>query len=78
MGDYEGAISLEARIAHDTYRLECLEQAREYQVQGYADVQDWIDGCRVSLKTEAARSLAEACLQVEPSALCQGLKKSIE
>jgi putative hydrolases of HD superfamily len=78
VGGYEGAISLEARIAHDTYRLECLEQAREYQVQGHGDVQDWINDCRVSLKTETARSLAEACLQVEPSALFQGLKKSIE
>jgi putative hydrolases of HD superfamily len=75
MGDYEHAESLEARVAHDADRLECLVQAREYQAQGYADVQDWIDGCRASLKTEAARNLADACLQVEPSAWWQGLKK---
>ncbi len=74
MGDYEHAESLEARVAHDADRLEYLVQAREYQVQGYADVQDWIDGCRAGLKTEAARNLADACLQVEPSAWWRGLK----
>ncbi len=78
MGDYEHEASLEARVAHDADRLECLIQAREYQVQGYTDVQNWIDGCRASLKTEAAQSLDEACLQVEPIAWWQGLKKSIE
>jgi 5'-deoxynucleotidase YfbR-like HD superfamily hydrolase len=40
MGDYEHAESLEARVVHDADHLECLFQAREYQVQGYADVQD--------------------------------------
>lgn len=74
MDDYERTESLEARIVHDADRLECLIQAREYQSQGYADVQEWIDGCRAGLKTEAARSLADACLQVEPSAWWQGLK----
>ncbi len=78
MHDYEGGESLEARIAHDADRLECLMQAREYQVQGYADVQDWIDGCRAGLKTESARNLAEASLQVEPNAWWQGLKKRLE
>jgi putative hydrolase of HD superfamily len=67
--------SKEAGIAHDADRLECLLQAREYQVQGYADVQDWINGCRASLKTEVARRLADECLRVEPSDWWQGLKK---
>ena len=75
MRDFEDQESPEARIARDADRLECLVQAREYQAQGYADVQDWIDGCRASLKTEAARSLADECLQVEPSSWWQGLKK---
>ncbi len=75
MRDFEDQQSPEARIARDADRLECLVQAREYQAQGYADVQDWIDGCRASLKTEAARSLADECLQVEPSSWWQGLKK---
>lgn len=76
MGDYEGAISLEARVAPmPTVLNACLVQPRDYRVQGYADVQDWIDGCWASLKTEAARNLADACLQVESSARWQGLKK---
>lgn len=75
--EYEARESLEARIAHDADALECLIQAREYQVQGYAEVQDWIDNCQAALKTEAAKSLAEACLRVEPREWWQGLKKMI-
>ncbi len=61
MGDYEHAESLEARQAHDADLLECLIQTCQYQAQGYVEVQDWIDSCRASLHTEAARNLADAC-----------------
>lgn len=64
--DYEGKVSLEGRLAHDADLLECIFQAREYQVQGYVDVQDWITNCYAGLQTDAARNLAEACLHVEP------------
>jgi putative hydrolase of HD superfamily len=73
--EYEARESLESRVAHDADALECLIQAREYQVQGYAEVQDWIDNCRAALKTDAAQNLAEACLRVEPREWWQGLKK---
>jgi putative hydrolase of HD superfamily len=76
--DYADRNSLEARIAHDADSLECLIQAREYQVQGYADVQDWITNCQAALKTESAKNIAEECLQVEPSAWWEGLKKATE
>jgi putative hydrolase of HD superfamily len=73
--EYETRETLESRLAHDADALECLIQAREYQVQGYTEVQDWIDNCRAALKTETARGLAEACLRVEPREWWQGLKK---
>ncbi len=75
MYDYDERETSEARLAHDADLLECLIQAREYQAQGYADVQDWITNCYADLKTASAKSLAEEFLQVEPSEWWQGLKK---
>ncbi len=75
MRNYEDGESLEAQLAHDADLLECLIQAREYQVQGYADVQDWIDNCWAGLKTESAKKIAEASLQGEPRNWWQDLKK---
>jgi putative hydrolases of HD superfamily len=74
MHDYEGRISLEAQLAHDADLLECLIQAREYQAQGHTAVKDWITNCYAGLKTDTAKSIAEACLSVEPSEWWQGLK----
>ena len=78
MNDYEEKGTPEARIAHDADLLECLIQAREYQAQGYTDVQDWIINCRAGLKSAAAKSLAEDCLVVEPREWWSGLKKVVE
>ena len=75
LNEYSEKQSPEAHIAHDADRLECLFQAREYQVQGYVQVQEWIDDCRTGLNTSSARSLAEACLHIEPRQWWQGLKK---
>lgn len=76
--EYEQKESLEARLAHDADRLECMIQAREYQMQGYADVQDWIDRCRAGLRHEVSQRLAVACLQVDPKAWWTGQKKAME
>lgn len=73
--DYEERETLESVISHDADALECLIQAREYQVQGYSEVQDWIDNCYAALKTNSAKKLAEASLHVEPQEWWQGLKK---
>jgi putative hydrolase of HD superfamily len=73
--DYEERTSPEADVAHDADLLECLLQAREYQAQGYADAQDWINNCYAGLQTDTAKKIAEACLRVEPNAWWQGLKK---
>ena len=58
ISDYEGKESLESKVAHDADLLECLIQAREYQSQGYTDVQDWIVNCQAGLKTTSAQQLA--------------------
>ncbi len=72
--DYEERTSLEAKVARDADLLECIVQAIEYQVQGYADTQDWINNCSAGLQTATAKKLAEACIHTEPSAWWQGLK----
>ncbi|MBV9691551.1 MAG: HD domain-containing protein [Ktedonobacteraceae bacterium] len=72
--DYEERASLEGQLAHDADLIECLIQAREYQMQGYADAQDWITNCYAGLQTDVAKNMAEACLHVEPSSWWQGLK----
>lgn len=72
--EYEERTPLEGKLARDADLLECILQAREYQVQGYVDADDWIQGCYASLKTEVAKSLADACLQTEPREWWQGLK----
>jgi putative hydrolases of HD superfamily len=64
--EYEGRTSLEAQVARDADKLECLIQAREYQVQGYADVPPWVETSAAALRTVSAKRLAEACQQVAP------------
>ena len=74
MNDYETRKSPEGDMAHDADLLECIFQAREYQVQGYPDVQDWIKNCYAGLRSKAAKSLADSCLHTEPNEWWQGLK----
>ena len=74
VGEYEERAFPEGELARDADLLECLVQAREYQVQGYADAEDWITGCYAGLKSAAAKTLADACLRVEPREWWQGLK----
>jgi len=64
--EYEAQESTEARLAHDADRLECLVQAREYQVQGYEQITPWIESSRADLRSITAQRLAAACLEVSP------------
>lgn len=61
---FEAQDTLEAHVAKDADKLECLIQAVEYQQQGYARVQEWIDNCRSDLKTTSAQRIADAALQL--------------
>jgi 5'-deoxynucleotidase YfbR-like HD superfamily hydrolase len=74
--EYEERDSLEGQLAHDADTLECLIQAREYQRQGHTGIEEeeWITNTYASLKSNAARDLANACLQVEPHEWWKGLK----
>jgi putative hydrolase of HD superfamily len=65
LAEYERGEPIEAIVAHDADKLECLIQAIEYRTKGRANVQRWIDSSRASLKTASASRLAEAALTAE-------------
>jgi len=64
--EYEAQESLEAQLAHDADRLECLVQAREYEVQGFEQVTPWIESSQAALRSVTAKRVAEACLEASP------------
>jgi putative hydrolases of HD superfamily len=55
VAEYESAETLEARCARDADKLECLLQAREYEDQGYRNIEPWIDSSLASLHTASAK-----------------------
>lgn len=61
--EYEARETVEAIVARDADKLECLVQAVEYREQGYQNVQPWIDSSLSALKTDSARKLAEEALR---------------
>lgn len=58
--------SLEAKAARDADKLECLLTAREYQAQGYARLDGWIDTMAGAAATDTGKVLAQEMLHVEP------------
>jgi putative hydrolase of HD superfamily len=60
--EYEAGETLEARCARDGDKLDCLLQAREYQEQGHANVQPWIDSSVAALATSAAKQIAHEAI----------------
>jgi putative hydrolases of HD superfamily len=62
VAEYEAAETPEARCARDADKLECLLQAREYQEQGHANVQPWIDSSLAALTTTSAKQLAHEAM----------------
>jgi putative hydrolase of HD superfamily len=62
VAEYEAAETPEARCARDADKLECLLQAREYQDQGHANVQPWIDSSLAALTTASAKRLAHEAM----------------
>jgi putative hydrolases of HD superfamily len=64
VAEYEAGETLEARCARDADKLDCLLQAREYQEQGHANVQPWIDTSVAIPATSSAKQIAhEAIIQ---------------
>ncbi|MET8264793.1 HD domain-containing protein [Micromonospora arida] len=68
VAEYEAGETLEAVVARDADKLECLVQAVEYRHQGIDNVQRWIDSSRSALKTASAHLLADAALSGQPLA----------
>ncbi|SCF27621.1 HD domain-containing protein [Micromonospora mirobrigensis] len=68
VAEYEAGETLEAVVARDADKLECLIQAVEYRHQGVDNVQRWIDSSRAALKTASAHRLADAALDGQPLA----------
>ncbi len=66
VAEYEAGETIEAIVAHDADKLECLVQAVEYRHQGVSTVQPWIDSSRTALKTASAHQLADAALSGQP------------
>ncbi len=62
VAEYEAAETSEARCARDADKLEYLLQAREYQDQGHANIQPWIDSSLASLATASAKQLAHEAM----------------
>ena len=61
----------EGIIAKDADLLECLIQAREYEAQGSSSTRQWMDTARANLATDAAKKIADACLELSPSSWWQ-------
>ncbi|WBB77607.1 HD domain-containing protein [Micromonospora sp. WMMD882] len=68
VAEYEAGDTLEAIVARDADKLECLVQAVEYRHQGIDNVQRWIDSSRAALRTASAQRLAEVALTAQPLA----------
>jgi putative hydrolase of HD superfamily len=62
VAEYEAGETLEARCARDADKLDCLLQAREYEEQGHANVQPWIDTSVAALTTPAAKQVAHEAI----------------
>src|SRR6266567_7840178 len=76
VGEYEERSSQEAQLAHEADLLECLLQAREYEMQGYSKGLEWARICREGLQTDTARKLADACLNGDPGDWFQDLQSN--
>jgi putative hydrolase of HD superfamily len=61
--EYRSQRTLEARVARDADRLECLLQGCEYRERGASAAEEWIQSSQRELTTEAARKLAATCIR---------------
>ena len=67
IGEYEDQESLEAQLARDADKLDCLLQAREYQAQGHVDAESWATSSAEAVRSASGRRLAQAALALAPS-----------
>ncbi len=63
---YGAAGSLEARLAQDADRLECLLGGLEYEASGVASARVFVEAALARLETPVARALAQRCMTLAP------------
>ena len=56
----------ESRCSRDADKLECLLQAREYQREGYTELDEWVRSSAEAVTTATGKALAAAALEVSP------------
>ncbi len=59
--------TLEARCSRDADKLECLLQAREYEMAGNTELEPWITGMAAAVSTDTGKRLAAAALKLSPA-----------
>jgi putative hydrolase of HD superfamily len=74
--EYEAGETLEARLAHEADKLECVFQAREYQAQRAADTTQWIESCSERISSATGRQLLHAAAAVPPNSWWQEFQDS--
>jgi 5'-deoxynucleotidase YfbR-like HD superfamily hydrolase len=67
IADVEAKVTLESICVQDADKLECLLQAREYQAQGYSQLEALVHSMARSMRTATGRKLAERARKVSPS-----------
>lgn len=65
--EVEDKTTKESVCARDADKLDCLLRAREYQAEGYQQLQPWVDSMAAAMRTDTGRALAERAQQVAPS-----------
>ncbi|PZR85213.1 MAG: HAD family hydrolase [Candidatus Nephthysia bennettiae] len=74
--EYEAGETLEAKLAHEADKLECVYQAREYQTQRAADTSQWIRTCSERITSGAGRRLLRAAINLPPASWWQQFQES--
>lgn len=64
--EYKEKSSQEALLAREADLLECLLQAREYEMQGYTKGREWAKLCYDGLRNDTAKKVADVCLTSDP------------
>lgn len=66
VAEFEARETLEARLAKEADKLECLLQAREYEAQGFNDAVAWIESMVLAMRSESGSRLATAARDLPP------------
>jgi putative hydrolases of HD superfamily len=77
VAEYEANETAEAQLAHDADKLELVLQADEYADQGY-NSGPWREAALPTLKTDAAKQLAQAISATPPAAWYLGHRAAYE